>query len=160
MHIYITANPQLITVCRVVWGRSNYWIKTQWPPLYITGFISLPLNPHRIQHCGTFLQGCEKVLVCLLFIPFIRKISFLSQIHWFLVTNAAPPLLSLSRSHNRRRSIELGRGVQPNTESYSFCESEKLFVCPPRDLDLLQNLIGSVLAHATPFHKVTWKLGQ
>ena len=39
-------------------------------------------------------------------------------------------------------------------------ESEKEFVCPPRDTDPLQDVMCSFLAHATFFHQVSGKSGQ
>lgn len=35
-----------------------------------------------------------------------------------------------------------------------FLKSEKYFVCLPHDSDPLQNVMGSSLAFATPFHQV------
>lgn len=65
-----------------------------------------------------------------------QSAHFVSPSHCFVVTNVTPSLRSLSASISRRRSLELGRRGRPKTQSYQFCKS-----------DLLQNVMGSTLAH-------------
>ena len=73
--------------------------------------------------------------------------------HWVERTGRKGPIVPFNAaSCNVSESKTNGRSRDIN-------ESNTTFLQQPRELDLLQNVIGSSLARANPFHRVSWKSG-